>query len=205
MAGLTFGTTAGDGTGQTVAIVDAYNAPTVASDLKVFDSDYGLANPTLTIVGQTGSTTALPGTDPAGAGNADGTWEVEEALDVEWAHAIAPGAKIVLVEATSDSDANLYAAVNTARSYAGVSVVSCSWGGTEQSTDAANYDTDFTTPAGHANVTFVASAGDSGAYSSGTSAKTVGYPAASKNVVGVGGTTLTTTATGTYTAEAGWG
>ena len=108
-----------------------------------------------------GSTTNLPGTDPAGAGNAQGNWEVEEALDVEWAHAIAPGATIILVECNSNSGADLFMGVTTAASLPGVSVVSMSWGAGEYHGEE-NYDKDFTTPGGHQGVTFVASTGDSG-------------------------------------------
>ena len=84
-----------NGQGQTIAIVDAYNDPNIASDLAVFDSAFGIAAPpSFKIVSQTGSTTKLPATNP--------DWDTEISLDVEWAHAIAPGANILLVETTSD-------------------------------------------------------------------------------------------------------
>ena len=72
----------------------------------------------------------MPGTDPAGAGNLNGNWEIEEALDIEWAHAMAPGASIDLVEASNATTTNtsLFTAVKTAASLPGVSVVSMSWG-----------------------------------------------------------------------------
>ena len=108
---------------------------------------------------------------------------VEESLDVEWAHAVAPQANIILFEANSASMSDLMAAVQTAAAYSGVSVVSMSWSGSEFSGETT-YDSYFTTPAGHANVTFLASTGDSGSPG--------GYPAFSPNVVAVGGTTLTT-------------
>ena len=78
------------------------------------------------MLNQQGQATSLPATDPAGAGTDN--WEVEEALDVEWAHAIAPGAQIILVEANSQSLSDLMAGVATAASQPGVSVVSMSWG-----------------------------------------------------------------------------
>ncbi|MBV8782045.1 MAG: S53 family peptidase [Phycisphaerae bacterium] len=191
-----------DGANQTIAIIDAYNAPTLASDLQSFDSRFGLANPALTIESQTGSKTSLPVNAP---GRGD-SWALETSLDVEWAHVIAPKANILVVEANSDSDANLYAAVDTARKTAGVSVVSMSWGGDESAADSSNFDSHFTTPSGHAGVTFVASAGDSGAYSdTGSSSKVVSYPAVSANVVAVGGTDLTTDSSGNYVSESGWG
>ena len=80
---------------------------------------------------------------------------------MEWAHAIAPGASILLVEANSDSGSDLLTAVNYARNQPGVSVVSMSWGGREF-TGESTYDSYFTTPAGHTGVTFVAASGDTG-------------------------------------------
>ena len=97
----------GDGSGTTIAIVDAYNDPKIANDLHQFDLQFGLSDPTLTKVNQTGGT-ALP------AANAG--WITEIALDVEWAHAIAPGANILLVEANSASYSDLFTAVNYAAS-----------------------------------------------------------------------------------------
>ncbi len=76
------GTIQGNGAGETIALVDAYDYPTASSDLHNFDVAMGLSDPpSLTRVSETGSTTALPPTDPAGAGNDD--WELEEALDIE--------------------------------------------------------------------------------------------------------------------------
>ena len=199
LSGLTFGSTAADGTGQTIAIVDAYNDPDVASDLRTFDATFGLSDPTLTVLNENGGTT-LPGTDPSGPGN---SWAMETALDVEWAHSIAPGANIVLVEANSASSNDLFAAINTARNYAGVSVVSMSWGISEYS-GVTSLDSHFTTPAGHTPVTFVASSGDAGAYN-GSGGIAVNYPAASPNVVGVGGTSLNIDSAGDYISETAWG
>jgi subtilase family serine protease len=113
-----------NGTGQTIAIVDAYNDPNIASDLQKFDAQFGLANPNLRVINQTGGTT-LPATDPTG------NWEVEQSLDVEWAHAVAPGANIVLVEANSSFVFDLMTGVRTAANLPGVSVVSMSFGATE--------------------------------------------------------------------------
>ena len=73
---------------------------------------YGPASSFLTVLNQNGQTTSLPATDPSGPGTDN--WEVEEALDVEWAHAIAPGAQIILVEANSQSLSDLMAGVATA-------------------------------------------------------------------------------------------
>ncbi len=198
-----------DGTGQTIAIVDAYDDPAIDPALDAFDTQFGLtsAGPTLrdqygsassflTVVNQSGQATSLPGTDPSGPGT--GNWEAEEALDVEWAHAIAPGAQIVLVETNSQSLPDLMAGVATAAGVPGVSVVSLSWGFAEGQTvfasDEATYDNIFTTP----GVTFVASTGDYGAADP-------EYPAFSPNVVSVGGTSLTLSADNSYNGETGFG
>ena len=138
----------------------------------------------------------------------NGNWEIEEALDIEWAHAIAPGASIVLVEASSESNADLFAAIKTAASLPGVSAVSMSWGLNEFSGETA-LDSTFVTPAGHQGVTFVAASGDSGGFApdaQGDPTTTPGilYPAASPRVVGVGGTTLNLNSDSTYNSETAW-
>jgi hypothetical protein len=231
---LTFGGVQGDGTGQTIAIVDAYNDPNAAGDLNAFSTYFGLptltsnttgvsainsaSGPTFSKISQSGSFTSLPPTDPAGPYSSTGgdTWEQEESLDIEWAHVMAPKANILLVEAADAYDSNLYAGVTYARGVAGVVAVSMSFGESESSVDST-YDADLTTPSGHVGgaataggaeltggVTFLASAGDSGAYAPGTTTITPQYPAASPNVVAVGGTTLNTSGN-TYVGESAWG
>src|SRR6202035_3624175 len=122
-------------------------------------------------------------------------WDVEESLDVEWAHSIAPKANIILFEASSNSFGDLLQAVSTAAHTSGVSVVSMSWGGGEFSGEASA-DSFFTTPSGHQGVTFVASTGDSGTPAD--------YPALSANVVAVGGTNLSIDSSGNYLGESAW-
>ncbi len=202
-----------DGTGQTIAVVDAYDNPAISQALDAFDAQfaltdsgsaldqlYGPASSFLTVVNQRGDVMSPPATDPAGVG-AD-NWEMESALDVEWAHAAAPGAKIVLVEADSQSLSDLMTAARTAAGLPGVSVVSMSWGFVEGvdvlAADEAAYDDYLTTPAGHQGVTFVASTGDYGA-------AVPLYPATSPNVVAVGGTSLILNADNSYSNEVGWG
>jgi len=174
------------GAGTTIAIVDAYDDPTIASDLHAFDQQFGLADPTFTKVNQTGGTTM-----PA----ASTGWAGEISLDVEWAHAIAPGAKILLVEANSASYTDLMTAVDYAAKQPGVVAVSMSWGGGEFSGETS-LDSNFLTPTGHTGVVFVASSGDSGAPTS--------YPAASPYVLSVGGTTLHLGTGNTYSSESAW-
>ncbi len=175
-----------NGAGQTIAIVDAYDDPTVLTDLQKFDRQWGLADPRLTVAKMTSS-----GRGPASTSG----WAMEIALDVEWAHAIAPGANILVVEATTASLGDLLSAVNYARNQPGVSTVSMSWGAGEFSGEGS-YDSYFTTPSGHSGVTFVASSGDSGAPAS--------WPSISSNVLAVGGTTLTLGYGGVYGGEKGW-
>ena len=190
----------GDGTGQTIAIIDAYDAPTIQADLTAFDKywtgkGFNLPDPpSFKKVSQTGSTTLLPPPDPSGPGG----WGVETSLDVEWSHVLAPKANILLVEANSPTTANLItAAVGYARSQPGVVAVSMSFGTSGDFSGEKALDSTFTTPVGHTGVTFLASTGDSGAPG--------GYPAYSPNVVAVGGTTLTLDAKGNYLSETAWG
>ena len=94
-------------------------------------SRFGLPNPPSFVkLNEYGGSTGLPGVDPAGTGM-QGNWEVEEALDVEWAHAIAPGASIVLVECSSGSGAVCSKESLRPPELPGVSVVSMSWGSAE--------------------------------------------------------------------------
>jgi Domain of unknown function (DUF4082)/Fibronectin type III domain len=179
---VAFGGVKGDGTGQTIAIIDAYDDPNIQNDLNTFSSQFGLSATTVVRVNQTGGT-SYPSTDGTGG------WEIEESLDVEWAHAVAPGATIMLVEARSPTGTDLMAAVDYASAHA--SVVSMSWGGGEFSGQTA-YDSHFS----HPGVTYVASSGDSGA--------PISWPAASADVVAVGGTALTVDSSNNWSSETGW-
>ena len=160
------------GAGQTIAIVNAFDDPSIEADLAIFNTQFNLPACTTfngcfkkTYVGNT-----KPPLAPTGA-----SWTNEVALDVEWAHAIAPKAKILLVEAQSTGFADMMPAVSLAASQA--SVVSMSWGGTEWATENY-YDSIFQ----QTGVSFIAAAGDSG--------HTRMYPAASPYVVSVGGTSI---------------
>ena len=153
-----------------IGIVDACDDPVIEADLGVFSTQFNL--PACTT--QNGCFTKI--TQNNLCSGHSGNWALEQSLDVEWAHAMAPGAKIVLVQSTS-SDDTLFAAVLQAVG-AGASVVSMSWGGGEFSGEQT-YDTTYFSAPG---VTYFASSGDGGCGAS--------YPAASPNVVSVGGTTL---------------
>jgi hypothetical protein len=179
-----------DGTGQTIAIITAFNDPNITSDLHTFDSALGLSDPKkFSIVNQTGGSAKSLTTDSG--------WAGETALDVEWAHAIAPGANILLVEANSNRLSDLLTAVDYARHAAGVSVVSMSWGA-DEFWSQTYYDKYFTTPARHQGVTFVASSGDDGSWWGPS------WPSSSSNVLAVGGTSLRLTSTNSIGSETGW-
>lgn len=176
-----------DGAGQTIAIIGAYDAPNIASDLQIFDAQFGLPDPVFTKVDQRGGT-AYPAYNQG--------WAAEATLDVEWAHAIAPGANILLVEADSTGQTDLYATIGYASRQPGVSVVSMSFGWVDNGTHTN--DGAFATPTNHQGVTFVASSGDQGsAYKE--------YPSSSSNVVGVGGTELSLDMDGARLDEYAWG
>jgi len=179
-------TVKGDGSGQTIALIEEYHDANIQSDLKAFDAKYNLPDPSLTVVNQAGKQT-------------NSSWALEESMDVEYAHAIAPGAAILVVEAApSNSQAqellNQLNAVNTARNTPGVVAISMSWGYNEMSNEAS-YDHYFTTPSGHTGITFIASSGDLGFAE---------YPAASPNVLSVGGTSLYLGSSGSYQSETAW-
>jgi subtilase family serine protease len=197
---LSDGSVPADGRGQTIAIVDAFHHPRIAEDLAIFDEEFGIpAPPSFSIVNQNGRTDDFP--------DVDAGWAGEIALDVEWAHAIAPGADILLVEAESASIDDLMTAVNYARRQPNVTTVSMSWGGNEffawpfggEQDRQKDLDDLLTTPRDHQGVTFVAAAGDSGQNAG------VLWPSASPNVLSVGGTSLyTKDSIGRYEDEKGW-
>jgi outer membrane protein assembly factor BamB len=181
-----FPTASTAGSGQTIAIVDAYDDPTAESDLGVFSSQFGLpacttANGCFTKVDQNGGTSY-----PV----VDGHWALEISLDIQWAHAIAPGARILLVEAATNNFGDLLAAEDYAKAHA--QYVSNSWGSAEFSGETS-FDFHFE---GN-GVSFFVSAGDLGLPAE--------YPSASRNVISVGGTTLHFDggALG-FTSETGW-
>jgi len=127
------GNVVGNGAGQTIAIVDANFDPNIQSDLAKFDAQFGLAAPP--------SFTQFV---ESGLWTENASWALETSLDVEWAHAIAPAANIVLVEAFPDLT-DLFSAVSFAATLPGVSVESLSWGAGEFSGESS-FDGVFTTP-----------------------------------------------------------
>ncbi len=175
------------GSGQTVAIVDAYDDPTAESDLAVYRSQFGLsacttANGCFRKVDQNGGT-SYP--------RRSGSWAEEISLDLDMVSAICPNCHILLVEASSASMKNLGTAVNTAVRL-GANAVSNSYGGTESSADST-YDANYFN---HPGVAITASSGDNG-YG-------VEYPAASRYVTAVGGTSLTRASNSRGWSETAW-
>jgi subtilase family serine protease len=204
---IQFGSVPGDGTGQTIAIVVPYGDPSIFEDVDGFDKQfggtttgptlydqYGPAKNFLTVLNQSGQPTPPPSPNST---------RLEEAMDVEWAHAIAPAAKILVVEANSNSASDLLAAVDVAdgnNSAAAsltknVSVVSMSFGGNEPE-KPTSIDSHYTTPVGHQGVTFLAAIPETGSPGN--------YPASSRNVVAVGGTSLTVDTNNQYQGESEW-
>ena len=159
------------GGSRAIAIVDAYHYPSALADLQLFSKQFGLPVPTTSNF----QVVYASGVQPA----PDLGWELEEALDIEYAHAMAPNATLYLVEAASDSLSSLLAAVDKASQLvakAGGGQVSMSWGSAEFS-GQTSFDSHFSTQ----NVVYFASSGDS----PGTS-----WPATSANVVAVGGVSI---------------
>ena len=189
------------GTGQTIAIINWGTVPTIYSDVNAFDAALGVPGGSagtpetngqsgfLTVVNQNGTMI-----DPSNVNYSGGS--DEQALDVEWAHAIAPGAKIILVESSSSSwsDLNNIAIPNVINVFK-PSVVSMSIGVGEFASEGS-YDSTF---ASYPNVAFVGTSGDTYGQAG------VGYPSVSPYVLSVGGTSLTVAdAAGDYGSETPW-
>jgi subtilase family serine protease len=178
------------GESQTIAIVDAYDDPNIFSDADTFDRQFNttLGGSTSYYTAYGAASTWLTKATPGGMPRGNTGWGQEISLDVEWAHAIAPNAKILLVEATSATFGSLLSACDYAAHHA--TVISCSWGASEFSGETG-YDSHFNV----SGVTFTFSAGDSGNQS---------YPAVSPYVVSVGGTSLHHDSSYNWTSESGW-
>lgn len=190
----TFKTIPGGGS-RAIAIVDAYDYPTAMADLNKFSAQFGLPTVTTTTFkvlfagGTGGCAGTAPGNDPG--------WETEQALDIQWAHAMAPHAKIFLVEAASANLPDLLVAEDCASktvAAAGGGEVSNSWGGSEVSAETS-YDSHLV----KSTVVFLASTGD---------APGTAWPSVSPNAVAVGGTTTSRVGSGTtlgnFAGEVAW-
>ncbi len=172
-----------DGGKGTIAIIGAYDDTTIEKDLADFSNEFGLTQ-------CTSKNSCFEKHKMSTSVKTDSSWSMETTLDVEWAHAIAPRAKILLVEATTPSGANLLKAIDYAAGR-GVTAVSMSWGGGEFP-EEVSLDSHFA----KSGAIFFASSGDSGTGAS--------WPASSPYVVGVGGTTLSLNSSGSVKKETAW-
>ncbi len=210
------------GAGETIVIIDSYGSPTIAADLVTFDQGYGLPDPpSFTVLAPLGTVPWDPTLYPDQPG-----WAGETTLDVEWAHAMAPGAAIVLMTSPVDEtegvqglpeflDLEKYALDHHLGK-----IISQSWGATENTLfrEVAgrrgpqvikDFEAFYRRAAGE-RVTVLAAAGDSGSSNVETNGvtfypfPTVGYPASSPHVTAVGGTTLYADTSGNYQSETVW-
>ncbi|HTZ87732.1 MAG TPA: S53 family peptidase [Solirubrobacteraceae bacterium] len=183
---------------QTIALVDAYDDATIAADLEVFSQRFNLpacneANGCFSKVNQKGKASPLP----ASTGAKERGWAQEIATDVEVAHGVCPSCQILLVEANTNENKDLYAAEQTAASL-GASEISNSWGGPEGTSDSNAFN--------HPGIVITASSGDNGYldWFSKEPAEFANYPASSPHVIGVGGTRLTLSAAKIWESETVW-
>ncbi|MGI0047093.1 MAG: fibronectin type III domain-containing protein [Nitrosotalea sp.] len=171
------------GHGKTIAIVDAYDDPTIENDLATFDGHWGLPD----------CNTSNGCFEKVTIGNttsSNSTWALEESLDVEWAHATAPGAKIVLVESRSNNFRDLMHSINYTETKTGASQISMGWGVPEFQNET-KYDSNFA----KAGISFFAPSGNGNSHL---------YPSASPYVISVGGTTLNVATSGSVKSETAW-
>lgn len=205
------------GTGQTIVLIESFGSPTIANDLAVFDQGYGLPDPpSLKVIAPLG---AVP-FDPTNSDQV--SWAFETTLDVEWAHALAPGANIVVLTSPVDETEGtaglpeFLALERYALDHHLGKIISQSFGATENTLfDApgrkvlADYSA-FYTRAVAEHVTVLASAGDTGSSNQDVDRTTffpfptVIFPASSPLVTAVGGTSLFASTTGEYMSETVW-
>jgi subtilase family serine protease len=193
------------GGSQIIAVVDAYDDPNALNDFNFFATTFGLATESSTNV--TASTNKVfqvlyaSGTQPpvdngVNNGSVPGGWEVEESLDIEWAHAMAPNAKIILVECANNNTQSLLNGVAAATGYsdgngATVKEISSSWGGSE-----FNGETSFDSYFSSTDAVFFCSAGDDAAPAD--------WPSACPFVVSAGGTTVNVNGSNVLLSETAW-
>ncbi len=193
------------GAGRTIVIIDSYQSPTIKSDLATFDRVFGLPDPTLNIIAPNGLTPFDPHD-----GNQVG-WSGEITLDVEWAHAVAPGATIDLVLAPSNQDADILSVTQYAVDHNLGDVISQSFGEAESCADPKLLQAEHAVfqQATRQGMTIFASAGDQGAAQPNCDNSayilSASTPASDPLVTGVGGTHLNADATtGAYQSESVW-
>ncbi|HEX7042039.1 MAG TPA: LamG-like jellyroll fold domain-containing protein [Patescibacteria group bacterium] len=176
---------------KTIAIIDAYNAPNLETDLGIYDTTYGLPqctrdNGCLTVVNQNGLSTPLP--------EVNLYWAMETTLDVQMAHATCQTCKILVVEANSNYFSDITVAVNKAAAM-GAAAISNSYGILETDSTLAPLIPTYDSYYNHPGIFVTASSGDFGGQS---------YPSTSSNVISVGGTTLSLLSDNNYASESAW-
>ncbi len=195
---------------QTIALVDAFDDPNIAADLKVYDEEFDLpacteANGCFKKLNQRGEAGHPPSTKTEAEREEAEGWALEISTDVEAAHAVCQNCRIVLVEAENSAYANLMAAETTASGVVGASEISNSWGGSEaelSEAEIAAFD--------HPGIVITASAGDDGYLnwdqweSEPLQYDEPDFPASAPTVVAVGGTHLTLGSGGTWAGESVW-
>jgi len=189
-----------NGAGTTIAIVDAFGSKYIQNDAALFSALMGLPPPDLTVIG----TPTEPTFDPTDPNNG---WADETTLDVEWVHAIAPGAKILLFVAPSNYDSDLFAAIAAAEAYPNVVAISNSWSEWESSTDVASRAAaDSVLIAGAAKgISINFSTGDAGNETVNLGYADVNYPASSPYATAIGGVSTALTSSGRLAFQTSWG
>ncbi|HVP49946.1 MAG TPA: S53 family peptidase [Candidatus Bathyarchaeia archaeon] len=184
-----------DGTGQSVVIVDAFGSPTAAADFGVFSSTFGLPTGNFSVY-------SPQGTPPYNSG-----WVGETTLDIEWAHSMAPGAGIALIQAIDNYDNNLMGAIQYALDNHLGNTISNSYGGDEYDDDAANMTAwdDLNAEAAALGVSVHYSTGDDGDFYRQVGAYTVSVPSNSPHATAIGGTSDFINANYSLKFQAGWG
>jgi len=184
-----------DGTGQTIVIVDAFGSPTAAADFAVFSSEFGLPTGNFNVYNP-------DGTPPYNSG-----WAGETTLDIEWAHAMAPGAKIALVQAIDNLDNHLQHAIQYALDNSLGNQISNSYGSYEYGNDASamqGWD-NLLAQAATQGVSVQFSTGDNGDFYRSVGAYTVSVPSDSPHATAVGGTSDFLNADYSMKFQTGWG
>jgi len=188
-----------DGTGTTVAIVDAYGSKYIQNDVAAFSDYMGLPPADLTVVGTP--------TEPVFPSDPNSGWADETTLDVEWVHAIAPGAKIVLFVAPSAEDSDLFAAIALAETYPNVVAISNSWSTQESTTDVpSRAAADGVLAVGVVKgISIHFSSGDFGNETINLGYADVNHPASSPYATGIGGVSTALTPSGRLAFQTSWG
>jgi subtilase family serine protease len=195
-----------DGTGTTIAIVDAYGSTTIATDVQTFSQAMGLPAANLTIIGTP--------TESNYSTDANATWAAETTLDVEWVHAVAPGAKIILVVTPTNTFSDLFAGIITAASQPGVVAISNSWAGFDTGLYGVAGSYEFYHPEdqvlqaiGAAGISVDFAMGDNGdnADQLGGLYTSTGWPGSSPYATGVGGVSVVLNANKHIAWQTAWG